>query len=109
MIRPNPIVAVDAGNTVIFVCVAYGDPSPSISWNRGGTALSNNSQITIFEELLTESGATFVRSILELCSAGQADAGQYSCFADNTVGNDTASFVLTVNPQGKYFTVSNMH
>ena len=109
MIRPNPIVAVDAGNTVIFVCVAYGDPSPSISWNRGDTALSNISRIALFEEQVTEIGVTFLRSILTLCSAEEADAGQYSCFADNTLGNDTASFVLTVNPQGNYFTVSNMH
>ena len=44
---------------------------------------------------------TFLQSILELCSAEEADAGQYSCFADNTFGNDTASFVLTVNAQSK--------
>ena len=102
VIRPNQTTAVDAGNSITFVCMAYGDPNPSISWNRRGTALSNNSRITIFEELLTENEATFVWSILELCSAEEADAGQYSCIADNILGNDTASFVLTVNPQCKY-------
>ena len=101
MIRPNQKIEVATGNTITLVCVAYGDPNPSISWNRGGTALSNNSRITIFEVLMTESGATFVRSILELCSVEGADAGRYSCFADNTLGNDTASFVLTVNAQSK--------
>ena len=49
--------------------------------------------------LVTENGVTFVQSILELCSTEEADAGQYSCFAENTLGNDTASFVLTVNAQ----------
>jgi len=92
---------VDAGNTITFVCVASGDPNPSISWNRGDTVLSNDSQITTFEELVTEIGLTFVRSILELCSAEQADNGQYTCFAENTFGNNVASFVLTVNAESK--------
>ena len=108
MIRPNQTIAVDAGNTITFVCVASGDPNPSISWNRGNTVLNNDSHITIYEELVTENGVIFVQSILELC-AQEADAGQYSCSADNTVSNDTASFVLIVNPQCKYFTDSNVH
>ena len=99
--RPNQTIAVDAGNTITFVCVAYGIPSPSISWTSGDTALNNDSRVTIYEEVVTEDGVIFVNSILELCSTEEADAGQYSCFADNTLGNDTASFVLTVNAQSK--------
>ena len=101
MIRPNQTTAVDAGNTITFACVAYGDPNPSISWNRGDTLLSNDSRVTIYEELVTENGVTFVQSILEMCSAEEADGGQYSCFADNTLGNDTASFILAVNAQSE--------
>jgi len=97
VIRPNQTTTVDAGNTITFVCVAYGNPNPSISWNRGDTLLSNDSRVTIYEELVTENGVTFVQSILELCSAEVADGGQYSCFVDNTLGNDTESFELTVN------------
>ena len=67
--------------------------------------LNNGSQVTVHHEevLATNSwrGLSFVRSILELCSVEGTDAGQYSCFADNTLGNDTASFVLTVNAQSK--------
>ena len=101
MIRPNQTTTVDAGITITFVCVAYGDPNPSISWNRGDALLSNDSRVTIYEELVTENGMTFVQSILELCSAEEADGGQYSCFADNTLGNDTASFLLAVNAQSE--------
>ena len=91
----------DAGNTITFVCVASGDPNPSISWNRGDAVLNNDSRVTIYEDLVTEDGVTFVQSILELCSVEEADAGQYSCFVDNTFGNDTVSFVLAVNVQSK--------
>ena len=99
--HPNQTTAVDAGNSITFVCVAYGNPNPSISWNRGDTILSNDSRVTIYEELMTEIGVTFVQSILALCTAEEADAGQYSCFAANILGNDTTSFVLTVNAQSK--------
>ena len=101
VIRPNQTTSVDAGNTIVGVCVAYGDPNPSITWNRGGTALSNDSRVTIYEELVTENGVTFVQSIIEVCSAEVSDAGQYSCFTENSFGNDTAVFELTVNAGGK--------
>jgi len=42
-----------------------------------------------------------VQSILELSSTEETDAGQYSGFVDNTLGNDNAAFVLTVVGQGK--------
>ena len=101
VIHPNQTTAVDAGNAIIFVCMAYGDPNPSISWNRGATVLNNDSRIIFYEELVINSWVTFVQSILMLCSAEEADAGQYSCFAENMFGNDTASFMLTVNAQSK--------
>ena len=90
------------GNTV--TCIACGLASFSQlesveRWQCGW--LSNDSRVTIYEDLVTENAMTFVQSILELCSAEQADAGQYSCIAENTLGNDTASFMLTVNAQSK--------
>ena len=101
VIRPNQTTSVDAGNTIVAVCVAYGDPNPSITWNRGDTVLSNDSRVTIYEELVTENGVMFVQSIIEVCSAEVSDAGQYSCFAENAFGNDTAVIELTVNAGGK--------
>ena len=96
MKRPNQTTSLDAGNAVTFTCVANGDPNPSISWMKGDTLLSNDTRVTIFAGQLTEDGVIFVQSILLLRSAEEADTGLYSCFADNTYGNDTASFVLTV-------------
>ena len=100
VIRPNQTTNVDAGNTIVAVCVAYGDPNPSITWSRGDAVVSNDSRVTIYEELVTENGVTFVQSIIEVCSAEETDAGQYSCFAENAFGNDTAVIELTVNAQG---------
>ena len=96
VVHPNQTTSVGVGNTITFVCVAYGIPDPSISWNRGDTTLSNGSQIFIYKVLLVQDGVKYVQSIIELCSVEEEDGGQYSCFAENTIGNDTATFVLTV-------------
>ena len=97
VLRSNQANEIDAGSAISLTCVAYGIPFPSISWNNRSTLLRNGSRVTIYEELLTEIGFTFVHSILQLCGAVEADTGQYSCFTNNTLGNDTASFDLTVS------------
>ena len=103
MIGPED-ATVDEGNTLVLTCVGYAEDLPSISWIRedSGAILNqmNDSRITIYEEPLTEGGVTFVKSILEICSAQVSDTGSYSCFADNGVANDTVSFAITVTPEG---------
>ena len=90
---------ITAGSTGMFVCVAYGYPVPSLTWSRGETLLSNNSQSTIYERQVveTQSGETFLQSILVICSLTQDDAAQYNCSASNNISSTSASFNLTVN------------
>ena len=97
VLQSNQTNEIDAGSAISLTCVAYGIPIPSISWNNRSTLLRNGSRVTIYEGLLTENGVTFVQSILQLCGAVEADTGQYSCFTNNALGNDTASFDLTVS------------
>ena len=101
LIHPNQSTEVDAYNTVIVACVAYGNPSPSISWNKGDMELTNTSRATIYEVPIIRGEVIFIQSILELCWAEEADAGEYSCFSENSFGNDTATFILIVNARGK--------
>ena len=101
MVRPNNITDVHSGDTITVGCVAYGDPLPHLSWRKDGVELANGSQIQIYEERVTESGITFIKSILEICSASEADIGQYSCTANNTLGFETTEFELQVNTEGK--------
>ncbi len=96
---------VDAGLTVLITCVAYGEPSTYISWVRDSdqTTLDNStsSRVTVYEVLVTEGGLTFTQSILEICSVDETDESNYTCVAENSFGNDTATFKLGVNPEGK--------
>ena len=111
-----PNTQVNATNTVLLTCVAYGDLPLGISWSREGSNLMNDSQrITIYEEQFEENGVTFVQSILQICSTEIDDSGVYSCTAENNAGNITSAFELAVTISGKrlytgYYTSSfNFH
>ena len=87
---------VEAGSITVLSCVGFGDPIPNVTWTRGATELSNGSRTTIYERLVTSNGVTFVQSILQICSVGETDIGQYSCTVDNAVGNTSVDFELSV-------------
>ena len=97
VIHPENTTGIDAGSTVLFMCVSYGDPVPTITWSGNGQTLGNNSKVTVYEELLSKSGITFVKSILQICDVESSDAGVYSCGAENVLGSDAVSFDISVN------------
>ncbi len=103
VVAPEDITT-EAGSTVFITCVAYSENTPSITWiqNDNQTILDNSTstRVTVYEELVTEGGLTFVQSILEVCSVEVADSGSYSCVASNGVRNDSTSFELTILPVG---------
>ena len=84
---------------MVLACVGYGSPLvSSVTWSKDGVMLVNSTRITIFENQVSESGFTFVKSMLEICTT-QADSGQYSCSIENMGGiqmNDSTTFDLSV-------------
>ena len=72
-----------AGSTTVLACVGYG--SPSVTWSKDGAVLVNNSQVTIFEDLVTRGGFTFTKSVLQLCDTQDVNSGQYSCSVGSRV------------------------
>ena len=96
VIRPPKVTSVNASSSLTLACVAYGDPVPTISWNKGSSELTNSSVITIYQDVLEIRGVAFMTSILEICSVDGDDGGQYNCFAETSVSNDTANFNLSV-------------
>ena len=85
---------------MLLTCVAYGLPTPEISWTVGGETLVNDTRVTIYNEIVEEGGVLFSSSVLEICSVELEDAGQYACVASNEEANDTVSFELTVLSAG---------
>ena len=90
------------------MCVAYGYPVPSLTWDRDGTPLSNGSRSTIYEEQVVANGVTFAQSILVICSLEQEDTAQYNCNASNNISTTSGSFDLTVKHIRMYTLKNNL-
>ena len=82
IIYPNS-VTVNAGNSVLFACAAYGNPAPGFVWMRGDDTniTTRDPRINITQELVEGNGIMFVQSILEFCTVVVSDSSQYSCTA----------------------------
>ena len=90
--------SVTAGSTVLFSCVAVGDPYPSITWIRddGSEIMNDSMRISVYASQQDQGGLVFIHSILEICSVEAADAGYYTCVASNSLGSSNSSFQVDV-------------
>ena len=82
-------------NPVIFSCQAIGEPVPNISWYFNGEMIdvSNASKYIISNS----SNGTMVMSLLTIMNTQSSDVGRYTCVAENFIGSDQSSGVLSVN------------
>ena len=83
--RPGNVSVVQNGR-VTLPCPAEGTPAPRISWHKDGRPLS----ATDARVRLLADGA------LQIDHAELADAGQYTCHAQNVAGNTSKDFDLQV-------------
>ena len=83
---------------IIFSCQATGEPVPSISWYFKGVMIvvSDTSKYKISNTL----NQTMIRSLLTISNVQSSDVGTYTCKAENIIGIDQSSGILTVN--GKF-------
>ena len=86
-------------NPTIFSCQATGEPVPSISWYFKGVVI-NVSDTSIYN-ISNTMRETIVTSSLTISNAKSSDVGTYTCQAENIIGIDQSSGILTVN--GKVF------
>ena len=71
------------GASLILDCQASGSPTPSIMWFKDGAPLTENDRVTVSDTV-------------SIVGAFSSDAGTYMCLAQNSIGNSTASTVLSV-------------
>ncbi len=93
-----------AEGTASFVCIATGDPLPTISWFKGNAPLSPDFDKRLeIRQTVVEGFDRFesaVESVLTLYNVREADAGYYSCKANNIAGETelTNQYRLLYNP-----------
>ena len=96
LIAPSEETEVDIGATVIFTCVAVGNPTPYISWYQWDQMLTNDSRVVILNDPIIHNGTVVSRSILQICGVQGNDEGSFSCVARNDLNTTTSSFYLNV-------------
>ena len=82
-------------NPIIFSCQATGEPVPFIRWYFKGVMInvSDASKYNV-SNTLSESVIT---STLTISNVQSSDVGTYTCQAENIIGIDQSSGILTVN------------
>ena len=78
----------------VFSCQATGEPVPKINWYFNNVMI-NISHINY--NVSTSVEGIIVTSVFTIVSAQSSDVGRYTCVADNLIGGDQSSGVLTVN------------
>ena len=83
---PTPSTLVVAeGDVAQLICLVGGVPTPRVVWTKDGVAIGEGPGVEVLE-----GGALFI-SAVEI-----SDQGSYSCWAGNSLGNDSETFSLVV-------------
>ena len=88
--QPQHITPTEEEN-VTLSCNAIGNPTPSISWTKDGSAV-NSPRISL----------SLDNKQLTITHVNRSDSGQYRCVANNSIGAAVTSDAATLDVQCKY-------
>ncbi|NXP20674.1 IGS10 protein, partial [Scytalopus superciliaris] len=77
-------------------CKASGSPRPAISWGLPDGTLINNAMVADDSGLRSRRYVLFENGTLYLNKAGVTEGGDYTCYAQNTLGRDEMKIRVTV-------------
>ncbi|XP_072101165.1 basement membrane-specific heparan sulfate proteoglycan core protein isoform X3 [Mobula birostris] len=89
-IHPSPATVAEGGKLELL-CQATGDPQPKIAWRRSHGYLTSNHQAH--------------GPMLRIRQASRADAGDYICHAENSLGMQDVAVSVSVTPSASRRTV----
>ena len=85
------------GKSIVLTCESTGYPPATVKWNRINGALSDRVSISDNATSLTSDGFISRVSVnLTVANASREDTGEYRCFANNNIGNDSIYVMITV-------------
>ena len=84
LLQPPVETTVNKSQTAILKCTAVGNPPPKVTWSKV------NSSLPVGRHVVESSGALILQDVQP------GDEGQYTCKAENLLGNINATAKLTV-------------
>ena len=78
-------------------CLAVGVPAPEVTWKVRGVKLAPTDRLRQLPE-----GSLFIKEV------DRTDAGEYSCYVENTFGHDTVTHQLVVHGELKIVKMINI-
>ena len=85
---------VSVGDSVLLVCMGFGQPSINFSWSKGGIIEDSSDMLT--EEDMELGGRLYRLSRLKICSIQTCHSGNYNCSISNGISVVTASVEVMV-------------
>jgi len=83
---PDGTLFVQPSDRVILTCEGRAAPTPDITWMRNGEILTDDANINIATNVVTDSQRNRV-STLTVSSFTMSDEGNYTCNVSNTAGS----------------------
>ena len=80
---PNNTLLVQSSGRVVLTCEGRAAPTPDITWMRDGVILTDDANINIGTNIVTDSQRNKV-STLTVSSFTMSDEGNYACNVSNT-------------------------
>ena len=79
-------IIINQTQEAVFMCTAYGIPTPSITWTKlsDGSAVTNTATLTITDSVIA---TNTLQSELRFIQGFKADESQYMCRGSNGVTN----------------------
>ena len=89
-------ITVREGNTTTITCEAIGYPPPTIIWYKINQTLGDKVSVSDSVPTVNEY-VTRVSVNLTITNTSRDDAGDYKCFANNSIGSDSRNISITVH------------
>ena len=87
---------VTVGDSILLVCMGFGQPSVNFSWTKGGEEIIEDSSHMLTEFDQEMGGRLYRQSLLRICSIQTCHSGDYICSISNGISVVTSSAKVMV-------------
>ena len=92
------VIKLEETHNVTLTCHVYGDPDPSVTWEKGGREIHDSGSHGKYK--ITSRGSIYIHNMLTINKIKESDAGNYKCEARNNAGRAEVTYTVTIKTNG---------